>query len=327
MNGNKDKGMLDMTKGFWGTAVADHDKNEIVLSKKYYCFGQYTRYIRPGMTMLKSSGNTLAAFDEKNGQLVIVSYNTSAGYSDMVYDLSQFSKCGTSAKAIRTSNSENWADVGKITISGGALKASLAPNSVTTFIIDDVKGGIELTDKIDLSAAKLSGSNSWNNDSSTSYHKAFDGSTGTYFDGVADGWLQVDLGELYDITAIGYAPRGGYEYRMTDGMFKASADGTNWTTLYTVKSKPSSGMHYATALSGDTLARYIRYEVPSGAPKNEYNTDSSYCGNRGSKVVMALSTSGRLLSSVRKDVVTAKSSLMSPPFLSCTDRERPLEVP
>lgn len=278
-NGKKDSGMVDMTKGFWGTAVADHDKNEIVLSKKYYCFGQYTRYIRPGMTMLKSSGNTLAAFDAKNGQLVIVSYNTSSGKSDMVYDLSQFSQCGTSAKVIRTSNSENWADAGTIDISGGALKTSLAGNSVTTFIINGVKGGTTLTDKIDITSGMISGSDSWKSDASTGYAKAFDGSTGTYFDGVADGWLQVDLGELYDITAIGYAPRGGYEYRMTDGMFKASADGTNWTTLYTVKSKPSSGMHYATALSGDTQARYIRYEVPTGAPQNSDNPDSTYCAN------------------------------------------------
>lgn len=279
MNGNKDKGMLDMTKGFWGTAVADHDKNEIVLSKKYYCFGQYTRYIRPGMTMLKSSGNTLAAFDEKNGQLVIVSYNTSANKSDMVYDLSQFSKCGTTAKLIRTSNSESWADAGTIAVSGGALKASLAPNSVTTFIIDGVKGGTELTDKIDLSNAKLSGSNSWNNDSSTSFQKAFDGSTSTFFDGVSNGWVQADLGEEYDITALGYAPRSGYEARMVDGKFLASTDGQNWSEIYTVSGKPTSGMHYVTNLSGDTTARYIRYEVPSGAPKNEYNTDSTYCAN------------------------------------------------
>ena len=116
--------MVDMTKGFWGTAVADHDKNEIVLSKKYYCFGQYTRYIRPGMTMLNSAGNTLTAYDKDNDQLVIVAYNTSSGKSDMRFDLSQFDECGTSAKAIRTSNYENWADAGKININNSSLSVS-----------------------------------------------------------------------------------------------------------------------------------------------------------------------------------------------------------
>lgn len=30
---------------------------------------------------------------------------------------------------------------------------------------------------------------------------------------------QADLGDVYDITAIGYAPRGGYEYRCKDAYF------------------------------------------------------------------------------------------------------------
>ena len=44
-NGKKDKGMVDVNGGFWGLAVADHDKNEIILTQKYYAFGQFSRYI------------------------------------------------------------------------------------------------------------------------------------------------------------------------------------------------------------------------------------------------------------------------------------------
>ncbi|NLT09557.1 MAG: alpha-L-arabinofuranosidase, partial [Ruminococcus sp.] len=80
-NGKKDKGMVNTSGGFWGLAVADHDKNDIILTKKYYAMGQYSRYIRPGMTMLKVSDNSMAAYDEKNGQLVIVAYNTSGSAS------------------------------------------------------------------------------------------------------------------------------------------------------------------------------------------------------------------------------------------------------
>ena len=50
-NGKKDSGMPDITKGFWGLAVADHDNQSIILTKKYYVFGQFSRYIRPGYTM------------------------------------------------------------------------------------------------------------------------------------------------------------------------------------------------------------------------------------------------------------------------------------
>ena len=279
MNGNKDKGMVNTQGGYWGLAVADHDKNNIILTKKYYSMGQFSRYIRPGMTMLKSSNNCVTAFDQKNNKLVIVATNDGSSDKQMVFDLSGFDTVGTKAQPIRTSNSESWKSLNTIDLKGTALETTLAKQSVTTFIIDGVTGGTALTDKINITADMTSGSDSWNSDSSTSYAKAFDGSTATYFDGVSDGWVQADLGEVYEISALGYAPRGGYEYRMTDGKFLASADGTNWSEIYVVKGKPSSGMHYVTALSGDTTARYIRYEVPSGKPTNEYNKDSSYCAN------------------------------------------------
>ena len=68
-NGNKDSGMPNINTGFWGVAVADHDKNEVILSKKYYAFGQFSRYIRPGMIMLNSSNRSMAAFDKENGRV------------------------------------------------------------------------------------------------------------------------------------------------------------------------------------------------------------------------------------------------------------------
>lgn len=274
--GKKDSGMIDMTKGFWGTAVADHDQDKIVLSKKYYCFGQYTRYIRPGMTMLNCSGNTMAAYDKENEQLVIVSYNTSPNAAAQVYDLSGFAEVGASAQTIRTSNTEEWKDVGATRLTGDQLSVSLAPSSVTTFIIDGVKGSTVRTNRIAL--GNTSGTNSWNNTASTSYDKAFDGSNSTYFDGVGGGWVQADLGDVYDITAIGYCPRSGYEYRCVDGMFMVSDDGTNWKTVYTIPNQPSFGMHYVKPQTAAT-GRYIRYAVPEGAPKNSYNKDNVYCCN------------------------------------------------
>ena len=305
MNGNKDKGMVNTQGGYWGLAVADHDNDRIIFTKKYYSMGQFSRYIRPGMTMLKCSNNCVAAFDQKNGKLVIVATNDGSSDKQLVFDLSGFSAVGSSAETIRTSNSENWKNIGNTTVSGGALQATLAKQSVTTFIIDGVKGGADLTDKIDLSSAKLSGSDSWNSDSSTNYTKAFDGSAGTYFDGVSDGWVQADLGGLYDITALGYAPRSGYEYRMTDGKFCVSQDGQTWSDLYVVKDKPTSGMHYVTSLSGDTTIRYIRYEVPSGKPTNEYNSDSSYCANIAEIALFGVPHGQG--SSTRYDKLTAKN--------------------
>lgn len=277
-NGNKDKGMVDVNGGFWGTAVADHDNDTIILTKKYYGFGQYTRYIRPGMTMLKSSGSTVAAYDPEQQQLVIVAYNTAGSTKDMSFDLSGFGSVGASAQIIRTSNTENWANAGTASTSGTALNVSLPANSISTFMIDGVTGGKALENKIDITSDMISGSNAWNNSSNDCY-KVFDGSASTYFDGVGNGWVQVDLGNIYDISAIGYAPRSGYEYRCPDGMFMVSNDGQNWETIYTIPAKPSGGMNYITRFTGGTAARYVRYQVPEGTPTNQWNKDNTYCCN------------------------------------------------
>ena len=276
-NGNKDKGMVDVNGGFWGTAVADHDNNKIILTKKYYGFGQYTRYIRPGMTMLKSSRTTLAAYDKENQQLVIVAYNTSGSAKDMYFDLSGFDTTGETAQIIRTSATENWANAGTAKTSSGSLTVSLPANSISTFIIDGVSGGKALENKISITNDMISCSNPWNNSENDCY-KAFDGKTSTYFDGVGNGYVQVDLGSVYDISAIGYAPRSGYEQRCPDSMFQISQDGKSWDNVYTIANKPSSGMQYITSVKG-TSARYVRYIVPDGAPTNQWNEDSVYCCN------------------------------------------------
>eukprot|EP00833_Pecoramyces_ruminatium_P018639 jgi/Orpsp1_1/1192671/evm.model.d7180000095110.1 len=52
LNGKKDTGMVNLNRGYWGIAVADHDEDKIILTQKYYGYGQFTRYIRPGYTII-----------------------------------------------------------------------------------------------------------------------------------------------------------------------------------------------------------------------------------------------------------------------------------
>ncbi|MBP0972632.1 MAG: discoidin domain-containing protein [Oscillospiraceae bacterium] len=402
MNGNKDKGMVNVQGGFWGCCVADHDNDKIIFTKKYYSFGQYTRYIRPGMTMLSTGGNTVAAYDPVAGQVVVVAYNTDGSPTDLNVTLSGFDKVGTTAQVIRTSNTENWADCAPVTLNGNRLSTQLAGHSVTTYIINGCStgvGGMQFSEKqvkgsgadaykafdgdletyydnesggyvqadlegvyelsaigfcprkdyestmtggvfevsIDgttwetvhtvadapacqLNTVKLpsgtkaryvrystgddrccvaeitvhgkillsesfnklepvatSGSSAWKDQTDYDHTKAFDGNTSTFFDGVGDGWIQADLGESYDLRAIGFCPRSGYEYRMADSYFEVSEDGTTWEKVYTVSGKPT-GMQQVVLPEAKT-ARYIRYAVPSGAPNNGVNQDSVYCCN------------------------------------------------
>lgn len=127
----------DRMTGFWGIAFADHDKEEICRTKKYYGFGQYTRYIREGDTIISNSdsGSTLAAYNKNSGKIVIVASNTLAKKQTVTYDLSDFEKMPQSVQVIRTSPTESWAELEPLAVKDKSLTAELAPNSITTFVI------------------------------------------------------------------------------------------------------------------------------------------------------------------------------------------------
>lgn len=137
-DGNYDGPQVDMTKGFWGVASCDFDKKEILLSQKYYCFGQFTRYIRPGMTLLPIDRHTVGAYNKEENKLVIVAVNNKSRQKKLSVDLEEFSP-ENSCQAIRTSGSledgEHWTELAEPVLNVSTLEADLKPYSITTFII------------------------------------------------------------------------------------------------------------------------------------------------------------------------------------------------
>jgi len=140
-NGNKDYGMPDTSRGYWGLAVCDHDRKEIILTKKYYAMAQFSKYIRPGCTLLTSSLNTLAVYDSSKKQIIIVAVNDNSGNKECQFDLSQFKKTGNSAAVIRTSGTmaegENCASLPSLKVIKKTLTVDLLADSITTFVIDN----------------------------------------------------------------------------------------------------------------------------------------------------------------------------------------------
>ena len=137
-DGNLDGPAVDMTKGFWGVSYCDFDKREIILSQKYYSFGQFTRYIRPGMTLLPIDSRTIAAYN-KNKELVVVAVNDKNKKKRLCLDLSEFSP-KEFFRAVRTSggieDGEKWKELKEEKLSANLLDSSLKPFSITTFIIE-----------------------------------------------------------------------------------------------------------------------------------------------------------------------------------------------
>jgi O-glycosyl hydrolase len=133
-------GIPDLNQGFWGTAFADMDKEEIYLTQKYYAFGQFSRYIRPGMNVVHTDKTSLGAYDKDTGRLVLVCVNTKAYDEEITIDFKSFLKCEYKITPVRTSGSlsdgEHWNELDSFTADGNQFSYTLKGNSVTTFIID-----------------------------------------------------------------------------------------------------------------------------------------------------------------------------------------------
>ena len=142
-DGKKDSGMVDITKGYWGLAVADHDNEKIILTQKYYAMGQFSRYIRPGYTIISCTSNSVAAYDNEGKRLVVVVTNTNGSNKTLDVNLSDFSKVGNVVRVIRTSggvsNGESWKELDNIETYGKGFNAELLANSITTYIVEGVE--------------------------------------------------------------------------------------------------------------------------------------------------------------------------------------------
>lgn len=135
---------LNVTGSLWGVAMADHDAKNIELSNKYYGFGQFTKYINPGDTIIGSSNSTLAAYNRESGDIKIVVTNSSGNDIDYVYDLSSFSNVGTSVKEIRSNNAaenaEHWAVIENgAVLEGKKLTSTAKAGTITTYVIEGEK--------------------------------------------------------------------------------------------------------------------------------------------------------------------------------------------
>ena len=135
--------ILDEGEPFWGIAIADHDAKELLVGKKYYGFGQFTRYIRPGYCIVKSGQDVLAAYEPHENKVVIVAMNRKEQDQVCSFDLGQIDATVAGITAIRTSgdmeSGENWKDVSdtdEISVKGQSFSALLKGYSITTYIIE-----------------------------------------------------------------------------------------------------------------------------------------------------------------------------------------------
>ena len=80
----------------------------------------------------------LAAYSDEEKKLVIVAVNVEETDVEIGFCLEAFRYAGGTAEVIRTSQTENWAELPEIPVQKDMLRTTLAPYSVTTFVVNNI---------------------------------------------------------------------------------------------------------------------------------------------------------------------------------------------
>ncbi len=144
----------------WGIIHAQFNSanSAYYLTKKYYAFMQFTKYIRPGYKIVDANnGRILAAYN--SSYIVITNYNPDAASYNDTYDLSRFGNVGSTATPYRTSSTENCAQLSNISVSNKSFVGTAAAKSVTTWVIPiaggSLKGDVNSNGTVDIVDALL----------------------------------------------------------------------------------------------------------------------------------------------------------------------------
>lgn len=157
-------------------------------------------------------------------------------------------------------------------------KAATVSGVVNETVAEDARPFIK---EISVSANMVTGSNPWNNSTVNVPANVVDGKFDTFFDGVSNGYVMIDLGTEEEIAGVAYAPRtnssnSNYAQRCVNASFYGSKDGESWQLFYTITETPAQNAYttvYADSFySGEDFKfRYVKYAVPEG--------DSNACCN------------------------------------------------
>jgi len=111
-------------------------------AKRYYTYGNYSRYIRPGHKIVNITGIDnlpekvlLTASKSDDGKVVIVAVNETTSTQSISIKISG-GTVPSSLTPVVTNATENWAKKSAVPVTGGVLNADLEKMSVTTFITE-----------------------------------------------------------------------------------------------------------------------------------------------------------------------------------------------
>ena len=108
-------------------------------TKRHYTFGNYTRYVRPGMTRVLIAGDApknvlLTAFKGAGNKVVIVAINKGSAATVPISIAGGTVPTSFIPYVTADGNNKNWVEGSAVSVAGGVLTAQLEGKSVTTFV-------------------------------------------------------------------------------------------------------------------------------------------------------------------------------------------------
>ncbi|WP_046728426.1 glycoside hydrolase [Streptomyces humi] len=123
---------------YYDPDYATDGNQTLYFTKRYYALGQYSKFVRPGSVAHNVTGAPdgveVSSYDRDGTWVVVVNNHNTTDTP-----LSLHFNSGTPVRArqaVRTSATEDWADVAKPTVSAGTVSATLAARSITTYVLD-----------------------------------------------------------------------------------------------------------------------------------------------------------------------------------------------
>ncbi|MER6343237.1 glycoside hydrolase [Streptomyces sp. NPDC001595] len=136
---------MDPTAGWAMIAYDAATLQPTTIQPKYYVMAQFSRHIRPGMTILDTGVSyAAAALDRTAKRLVIVAVNTSAAAQTLTFDLSRFTTVtgGTGGLVPRwntvTSGGDQYRSYADTRLNGKTVSVAFAAGAVQTLQVDGV---------------------------------------------------------------------------------------------------------------------------------------------------------------------------------------------
>ncbi|MFF5140517.1 glycoside hydrolase [Streptomyces sp. NPDC013157] len=123
---------------YYDPDYATNGNQTLYFTKRYYALGQYSKFVKPGSVAHNVTGAPagveVSAYDS-GGQWVVVVNNHNATDTPLSLHFNNAAP-KRAREAVRTSATEDWADVAEPSVSAGTVSTTLAARSITTYVLD-----------------------------------------------------------------------------------------------------------------------------------------------------------------------------------------------